>query len=370
VDASLAAWYAHRQGLDGSLDGRPPAEVLGRGWVRSLGGSATYLTLFSRAGTSREATDAAVAAVQIHELPAARGCTWVVPASDFALALRCGQSFTGAETRVALSLGVTQKEIDKLQETVLKTLPKGPLDPDGIRDAAGGAVRSLGAEGKAKGMSTTLPLVLGLLQADGEIRRVPVNGRLDQQRFKYTLWKPNPLRSYKLSDEAVAVELAKRYFSWIGPATLKQFQAFSGLGVKASKAAVDPLKLEPIEPGSEQMMLPEDRAAFAKFKAPKEACYTLVSSLDGIGLLRGEAEGRLPHHMILDRGTLVGYWEYDPSTESIAWNTLSGIKKNKALESAVARTEKYVREQLGDVRIGALDNPAGRAPRIAALRKA
>ena len=43
---------------------------------------------------------------------------------------------------------------------------------------------------------------------------------------------------------------------------------------------------------------------------------------------------------------------------------------NKALKQAVAQTEQYVREQLGDARSFSLDSPKSRAPRIAALRKA
>ena len=57
------------------------------GWSRSVGGCGPYLTLFARAGLSRADADAAVAKLQIHELPSARGCTYVVPSSDFALAL-------------------------------------------------------------------------------------------------------------------------------------------------------------------------------------------------------------------------------------------------------------------------------------------
>lgn len=45
--------------------------------------------------------------------------------------------------------------------------------------------RNLGEAGKKKGVITTLPVALGILQAHGEIRRVPVNGRLDQQRYGY-----------------------------------------------------------------------------------------------------------------------------------------------------------------------------------------
>ena len=72
----LRAWWSHRQGLDGSLSGASAAEVLERsGWARSVGGVGPYLTLFARAQIGREAAEAAVKNLEIHELPAARGCT-------------------------------------------------------------------------------------------------------------------------------------------------------------------------------------------------------------------------------------------------------------------------------------------------------
>ncbi|MGB6947512.1 MAG: hypothetical protein WBE37_34250 [Bryobacteraceae bacterium] len=75
----------------------------------------------------------------------------------------------------------------------------------------------------------------------------------------------------------------------------------------------------------------------------------------------------LPSHAIVDRGRLVGLWEYDPATDSIAW--LSFVKKDQALQEAVTRTENFVRSQLGDARSFSLDSPKSRVPRIAALRK-
>ena len=74
---------------------------------------------------------------------------------------------------------------------------------------------------------------------EGQIRRVPSNGRLDQQRYRYALWKPNPLDKFKLTAEESFTEVARQYFRWIGPAMLAEFQWFSGLGVKAAKAAVE-----------------------------------------------------------------------------------------------------------------------------------
>jgi Winged helix DNA-binding domain len=387
VDPSkLRAWYAHRQGLDGSLDGKPAAEILQRaGWARSVGGVSPYLTLFARAGINREQADAAAAKLQIYELPSARGCTYVLPASDFALGLAAGQGFD-SDMKAAIKLGVTEKEIAKLCDAVVAALEKGPLDPEALREAVGKAARNLGEEGKKKGVTTTLPLALGELQASGDIRRVPANGRFDQQRYQYALWRPNPLRGFKLSTEEVQTELARKYLAWIGPASAADFQAFAGLGVKAAKAAIEPLKLEPIEiaPGDTRLFLPGDRSKFDAFKPPKEPRYLLLGGIDSLFLLRSsftdaidpkdlerkilDTSGVLYSHAIVDRGRLIGLWDYDPPTESIAW--VSFVKKDKALQEAVTRTEKFVRDQLGDARSFGLDSPKSRAPRIAALRKA
>jgi hypothetical protein len=391
-ESKLRAWWAHRQGLDGSFTGKSAAQVLERaGWARSVGGVGPYLTLFSRAGVSREKVDALVAKTEIHELPSARPCTYVLPASDFALGLKLAQGFDG-EMKIAEKLGVTAKEIDKLCEAILRALEKEPLDPEGLKNATGKAVRNLGEEGKKKGLTTTLPVALGKLQTAGDIRRVPVNGRLDQQRYKYTLWRPNPLRNFKLSNEEAYTELARRYFAWIGPASLAEFQWFSALGVKAAKAAVESLKLEPLTSGDERLMLPGDRAKLEAFKTPTEPQYTLTSGIDSMMLLRRDhkalldakdvdrqffgdkglkplgAQADLPSHAILDRGRIVGLWEYDTEAGAIAW--IAFIKKDQALEDAVERTAQYVREQLGDARAFSLDSPKSRAPKIAALRKA
>src|SRR5690348_9682504 len=105
-EGKLRAWWSHRQALDGRLAGAPPERVLAEtGWARSVGGVGPYLTLFARAGTSREAADSAVSELRIHELPAARGCTYVLPAEDFALALKAGGGFEG-DMKTALKLGV------------------------------------------------------------------------------------------------------------------------------------------------------------------------------------------------------------------------------------------------------------------------
>ncbi len=323
--------------------------------------------------------DEAVARVEIHELPAARGCTYVLPASDYALALKVGQPFTEAEVKVALKLGVTEKELAKLQTAVQKALADGPLDTDELRTAVGAAARSLGPEGVKKGITTTLPVALGTMQSEGLIRRVSLSGRLDQQRYKYTLWKLQP--------EGTLTDLGRRYFQWAGPATLAEFQWFSGVSGKAAKAALEPLGLEKIEAADDaRFLLPEEREAFEKFETPRKPQYALTGSLDSLNILRrnlptllapediGRVAGRkgqavdLPNHGIFDRGRLIGLWEFDTAAGAIAWMTF--VKADAALKKAVKETEEFVREELGDARSASLDSPQSRIPKIEALRKA
>jgi len=385
----LRAWWWHRQGLDGALTGAEPAEVLARtGWARSVGGVNPYLTLFSRAGTGREAVDADVAAVAIHELPAARGCTYVVPAADHALALQVGRHATEADVRTLAKLGVERAELEKLADAVLEVLGADrALDPLALREELGDAVRHLGEEGRRRGQSTTLPAALGMLQAAGEIRRVPVDGRLDRQRYAYTRWSA-PRTG--LDDAAARVELARRYFDWTGAATLAHFRWFSAFSAAAARQAMAALDLVDLGGG---LFLPSDaRASFESFEREPAARVALLAGIDGLLLLRrdlaalldpadairplpggrsGERVGTapdLPDHAIVDRGRVVGLWQFDPGEGEIVWWAFGPV--GDALYEEVARVEEYLRTQVGDARSFSLDAPRSRAPRLAALRAA
>jgi hypothetical protein len=391
----LQGWWFEQQGLMAPQEGLSSAQVLAHtGWARSVGGANPYLTLFARASVTREEVDRDLETQAVHELPSARGCTYVVPRGDYALALAVGQGFgdTADEARAKKYLGVTEAELERLSGAVLAALEQASLDPKELKEAVGDAVRNLGPEGKKQGMTTTLPLALGRLQSQGRIRRVPTNGRLDQQRYRYALWSPSPLEGWTKSREEALATLAARYFRWIGPASLAHFQWFSGLGARAAKEAAAPLGLVPLEPGSDLLLFPEDREALCSYRPPAEPRYALVASIDGIthlrrdvaSLLAGEDGGRTMHsergpltlggvqdlvnHAIIDRGRLTGLWEYDPGDGRIVWSSF--VPKTPALEAAVARTEAYVRDQLGDARSFSLDSPESRQPRIKALRAA
>ncbi|TMA22583.1 MAG: hypothetical protein E6J88_14035, partial [Deltaproteobacteria bacterium] len=155
-----------------------------------------------------------------------------------------------------------------------------------------------------------------------------------------------------------------------------------------AKAAIEKLKLAAVEHG---FLLPEDKTGFEKFRAPERPQYALVASLDNISHLRravaellDEKHAKLevytekkmenvssvhdlPHHAILDRGRLIGFWEYDTEKAKIVWAALE--KAPAKLHDAIERTEAFVRDQLGDARSFSLDSPESRGPRIAALKK-
>lgn len=388
---TLRAWRAARQGLDGSWTGFPAAEALARGgWIRSVGGVSPYLALFARCGARRAEVDAATAALALHELPAARGCTYVVPAADFATALRAGQGF-GDEAQVNTAkkhLGVTHDELATLEAAVLSALADGPRDPAALKDALGDRVRNLGPDGKKRGVTTTLPLALGRLQTSGQVRRVPVNGRLDQQRYAYTAWTPSPLEGDTRATADVQRDLVAAYVRWAGLATTDEINTFTGFGAKVTKAAVAALGFVAGPDG--RWMTPDDLASLQTFAAPTEPCVRLIGALDSLQLLRreldslvdpadrpaldalvtqgaaGDALQDLGHHAIVDRGRLIGLWLYDPEAADIVYTTFG--TPDDAVRAEVARTAAYVRDDLGDARIFSLDSPASRRARIEALR--
>jgi hypothetical protein len=386
----VRAWAWHRQGLDGSLAGCTAEEVFARaGWARSVGGANPYLTLFARAGIRRKQVDADVLAHRILELPAARGCTYVLGREDFGWALKLGKDAAEA-VRVLGRLGVDSGEITLLEEQILHTLAEAgaPMDPRQLKDELGDSVRNLGEEGKRKGAATTLPTALGILQSQGRIRRVPANGRLDQQRYSYELWN---LPASPMAEGEVHAELISRYLTWTGGATLKQSQWFTGFTVaqtKAALAAVDALEV-PTAAGASLWMLPEDIERLADFEEPAEEQIQLLAGTDSLVLLRRNAaellveegpEGKsldrpvlaslalqadLPDHPILDRGRIIGLWQFEPGKERIVPWLFHG--PTPAVTRRIAEVEAWIREDLGDFRAFSLDSPATRQKRIDGL---
>ena len=75
----------------------------------------------------------------------------------------------------------------------------------------------------------------------------------------------------------------------------------------------------------------------------------------------------LPSHAIIDRGRMIGLWEFDTESQRIVYKLFTG-KADTALLLRVTETEAFVRDQLGDARSFSLDSPKSRVPRIESLR--
>jgi hypothetical protein len=389
--AHLRAWWAHRQGLVEPMEGNTPTETLERsGWSRSIGGVNPYLGIFARCGATRLQVDQALADRALLELPSARGCTYVLPQADFQLGLVVGEQFRETEMKTARKLGVTDDEIERLCQAVLLALESEDKDPAALKVSVGDAARSLGEEGKKKGVTTTLPVALSRLQAKGEILRKPLNGRLDSQRYAYTLWRNGPAQMAALDLEEAQLQVAKRFFSWIGPATAAQFATLLAISLRSAKAILDKVPLVPVQLDSDEMILASDLDAFRSFAPPTEPVVRLVGLIDNLFHLRREMpshladedlsrcqaseKGLVPlgqaqelsNNAITDRGRIIGLWEYDHDRAEIVW--CSFVAPFHAMRQEVTKTEAFIRDQLGDARTFSLDSPQSRRPKIEALR--
>ena len=387
----IRAYLAHRQGLL-QFSSKSNHEVLREiGWVRSVGGHNVYLTLFSRNQSDRAKTERDAKDHQIYEFASARGCTYFLPCDDFQVGIKAGQGFNDAASiRTAKSkLGFTDEDLAKLKAGIVGALKNSPLDTNGIKKELGDLVVNFGEAGKKLGQTTSLSLGLLSLQAEAQIRRVPKDWALEAQSYYYELFQNSPVVNDSYSKEQAYADLAFRYWNWIGLANLAHFQWFSGLGVGAAKKATEGLSLVPVE-GTDLLIHADNEADFQNFEVPKKPVYRLVTALDNLFLLRrevvslfepqdlagnGENEKRggglvasndLRNHAIVDRGRIVGLWEYETSSQSLV--TALFVPMNDELESEIRRTEAFIRDELGDCRSFSLDSPKSRQATIDALR--
>ena len=136
--------------------------------------------------------------------------------------------------------------------------------------------------------------------------------------------------------------------------------------------------------------LPEDIDEIQATVVPAEPQVHFVGNLDGLflhrrelaahihpedhkrsilsekGLQAGGTLADLSNQAIVDRGRIIGVWDYDLQREELAWRTFKPA--TAAVKAAAERTEAYVRDQLGDMRSFSLDSPDTRGMRLAAIR--
>lgn len=383
----LRAYWAAKQGLDGSLQGATPADIVLRsGWLRSFGGSSSYLTLFSRGGCSLDQVTKAVENQEIAEMHSARGCIYVVPFSQQAMSLALAKPSVakGQEAVAKRKLGVTEEEIINLSAAIYKALKSGPLTNNEIKEAVSDHVRHFGEEGKKLGQTTNLACGLQRLQVEGKIIRELEGSRLEASSLRYKIVENAPPA---IEFDEAASWLASEYFRWIGPAKLDEFAKFASLSQKAAVAATTQLEMEDI--GGGYMLPRSEQSNWESFRVPSVPHYSLVGNGDNLVLLRRNlgdlvatedqdrktycgktaAEstmlGSAWHHLILDRGQVIGMWDHDLDKEEIV--TLSWHGVDSALKDAIAKTQAFVKS-IGDAKSDGMDNAKVRTKRLDFLR--
>src|SRR5262249_4215071 len=141
--------------------------------------------------------------------------------------------------------------------------------------------------------------------------------------------------------------------------------------------------------GEERLVFPEDREAFAGFRAPAKAEIAFLGNIDNLvhqrrdagalvdgadaerkgwgekGPQRGGRRGELEHHGIFDRGRLVGVWEYDFEAHELVW---ASFGKVPGVAKVAEETSRFIADDLVDFRSFGLDSPESRGPRLQSIR--
>jgi len=111
------------------------------------------------------------------------------------------------------------------------------------------------------------------------------------------------------------------------------------------------------------------------FVSARRGPRILTERVDAPVLDRGKKPSRLGdvnglhHHVIVCGGEMVGVWEYDPKARAVvtrAWNT--DRKLRPRIAEAADATGRFIRGELGDAKLSAVDPPAARARRLAFCR--
>ncbi len=371
------SWFC-RQGLDSNAAKLSISDSLVQfGWQRGVGGSTPYIGLFSRGKHSRTEIDKEIHKLNICELPSARGCTYVLPAQDFALGLAHAKKALRANRRITEKLGMTDTQIENQKLAVCNAVREAELNPADLKKVLGDLVLKFGDEGKKRGMTTSLPTVLGELQAEGKIRRISENGRLDQERYRYTKWFEDGITFSGDPDFA----LIRTHLNWAGITRIEDVCWFTGLSQTKVKSVLNEDNWVEISPGffsAQSQIIEVPKKPEISFIGAIDPFFNIRRNLDLIvepeDLLHPALKGQklegslgLIHQAILDRGRLIGFWEFDSENCEIIvchWSTDSDQVESKRNE-----LEEYVLKELQVVKTHSLDSTKSQAKRIQNLRQ-
>lgn len=366
------------------------------GWLHAIGGADVYVSGLARTrGGGRDVLDRAIEDGRLRVVPGARGCTLLVPHEDVPAALGLANHLESKKrVRDRAKLGVEDQELADLGAAVTSVLKGEPATTQALRTRLpSSAIRSLGDAGKKLGVSSTLPMALRQLESEGLIGRKPAGGRLDTEQVQWCL---EPVRLPVLAEpEAIVTEVARGYFLHAGPATLKDFAAWSGLAQRDARIAIDSLSLEEHSvtgASSPYYALPqqletsglggEREVVLLGMRDPywdhRDGIRDLVEDAhwsQPVAGARGDKTlkevNRLWQRCVVIRGQIAGFWEFDPDSAAVRVGLFSALSDADAsgLRAECERTTVLLRDELGHARVYAMEPKNTRAKSLAALAK-
>jgi hypothetical protein len=390
----VRAWWLRLQGLTPDAAPRTiEACVRQVGWLATYGAPGVYLSLRARMPRiSRDAVDrAAIDGVPLIEVPGGHARpSVVVPRDEMALALRAHLASYQKHLAPHFRSGdISQTELRGIGTAVCRALDEGPLSTSDIRQRV-----------SHPGAGALLTAALLDLALRGVVRRFPVDGRLESSKYLYELLHPDdrPDLDAEGDDAEVAAKLVERFLRRHGPATLNELTWWAELTQTTVRMALEATHAERVAIdgwADEAWLLPDDarawrsfrpgvtedggRVALLPFRDPfvyARRGPAVLSATPAVPVLIGNRRqariidvDRLDHHAVLSGGELVGVWEYDPKTETVVtrvWHTDRRVKERVA--EAALDTGRFIREQLGDAKLTAVDPPWARKRRLAFCR--
>jgi DNA glycosylase AlkZ-like len=383
----LRAWWFRRQGLAGRSTAKTVADGLHQtGWLTTAGSTAVYLSMRARLpGITREAVDrAALDGVDVIEVPGAHARPpALVPRDEQALALRLHWTSYAKHAAPLFASGrYNELAFEAVKAQACRVLDEGALSAVDIR------------------RSVTHPdageLLTGALidlAVRGIIRRYPESGRLASPKYLYELRHPDDRPDLEKAGDAATIErkVTSLFLRRHGPATIDEIADWASLTKGTVRKALGALRAERIAVAgwtSEAWLLPElvrawrtfagdeDRVVLLPYRDPFIAVRrpaAVLTSYDRAQVLNERLRAveirkvnRLIHHAVVAGGELVGVWEYQPETESVVtrlWRDDTRLRARVA--PAALATGRFIRDQLGDATLSAVDPPKRRARRLA-----
>lgn len=390
----LRGWWASRQGL--TLRSAPKtveACIEKTGWLPTSGAPTAYLSIRARVpGASREAIDRiAMDGAHFIEIPGIAGRPFLlVPLADLPFALRFHA--LGYHAQLASGLkkdGVTEAALTSLCKAVVAALDECPLSTSEIRKVVNH--RDAGA---------LLTIALKDLMLRGLVRRFPSNGRVDSTDYQFELRHPDdrPNLAGEGDDAAVIAKGVEHFLRHYGPATVDEICAWSDLTKGAARLALAKIA-EPVEItgwADEAFLLSTDARAWRSFEPSSgdrisflpyrdpfvhvrrtPALLTRAKEAPVIGSRYGKLSAStiaavtdLTHHAILCGDALIGVWEYDPKAKGVVtrlWPPAAKLRRRVA--DAAEELTLFIRDELGDAKLSAVDPPDKRAVRLTFCRQ-